>query len=238
VWLAGEILLALASFAAVVIVSAAVPDRTERARWLQGVCARALRVFRIELRIDGPIPTSGLLVCNHLSYLDILILSATTGCIFVSKCEVKSWPVFGWFASMAGTLFLRRDRRSDVARMTREMRGALDDGALVALFPEGTTSDGREVLPFKSSLIEPATQSRHAVWAGLIEYDLEDGSVADEVCYWRDMALAPHLMNLLGKRGIHARLRFTRVQEGGADRKQLARQLRAEVVRLREAVVS
>jgi 1-acyl-sn-glycerol-3-phosphate acyltransferase len=233
-WLAGEVILALMKFVALVTAHAGTPDRMTRARWLQSVCQRALRVFHIELRVIGPIPTSGLLVCNHLSYLDILILGATTPCVFVSKCEVRRWPVFGWFASLAGTLFLRRDRRSDVARMSRDMRRLLDTGALVVLFPEGTTSDGSTVLPFKSSLLEPATRQPHGLSAGFIEYALTDGGVAEEVCYWRDMTLAPHLLNLLGKRGLEARLRFTRLRQPSQDRKQLARQLHSEVVRLKE----
>jgi 1-acyl-sn-glycerol-3-phosphate acyltransferase len=212
-----------------------IPERKVRARWLQNVCRRVLHVFSLQLRVTGTIPTSGLLVCNHLSYLDILVLGATTPCIFISKCEVRRWPVFGWFASLAGTLFLRRDNRSDVARMIREMRRTLDTGALVVLFPEGTTSDGREVLPFKSSLLESTTRQVHGLSAGLIEYSLADGNVPDEVCYWRDMTLAPHLLNLLGKRGLEARLRFTRLQQPSPDRKQLARQLHSEVVRLKES---
>src|SRR5258708_15386051 len=155
-WLASEIVLALVRFGALIVRRAGIPDRAARTRWLQGVCRRALRVFQVNLRVTGPIPSSGLLACNHLSYLDILVLGATTPCVFVSKCEVRRWPVFGWFASLAGTLFLRREKRSDVARMTREMRRVLDEGQLVVLFPEGTSSDGSSVLPFKSSLLEPA----------------------------------------------------------------------------------
>ena len=234
-WLAGVLVLALIKFVALITAHVGTPDRTTRARWLQNVCRRALRVFHLELRVTGAIPSSGLLVCNHLSYLDIIVLGAAAPCVFVSKCEVRHWPVFGWFASLAGTLFLRRDKRSDVARMTREMRREIEAGALVVLFPEGTTSDGREVLPFKSSLLEPATQQPHGLSAGFIEYALTDGSVADEVCYWRDMTLAPHLLNLLGKRGLEARLSFTELRQASPDRKQLARQLHSEVVRLKEA---
>ena len=235
-WLAGELVLALIKFVALIAAHAGIPDRTTRARWLQNVCRRALRVFHLELRVTGPIPSSGLLVCNHLSYLDILVLGATTPCVFVSKCEVRRWPVFGWFASLAGTLFLRREKRSDAARMIRDMRREMETGALIVLFPEGTTSDGREVLPFKSSLLEPAARQPHGLSAGFLEYALNDGSVADEVCYWRDMTLAPHLVNLLGKRGLEARLCFTELHQASADRKQLARQLRSEVVRLKEAL--
>jgi len=234
-WLAGEVALALIRFVALIAAHLGVADRTTRARWLQDVCRRALRVFNVRLRVTGPVPSSGLLVCNHLSYLDILILGATTPCVFVSKCEVQHWPVFGWFASLAGTLFLHRDKKSDVPRVMREMRRVLNAGALVVLFPEGTTSDGREVLPFKSSLLEPATQQPHGLSAGFIEYSLNDGSVADEVCYWRDMTLLPHLLNLLGKRGLDARLCFTELREVSPDRKHLARQLHSEVLRLKES---
>ena len=234
-WLAGEVVLAVARFAALIAAHVGIPDRSARARWLRHICQRALRVFHVELRVTGLVPSSGLLVCNHLSYLDVLVLGATTPCVFVSKCEVRRWPVFGWCATLAGTLFLRRDRRSDVARLTREMRRALDSGALIALFPEGTTSDGREVLPFKSSLLEPATCQPHALSAGFIEYALADGDVAEEVCYWKDMTLLPHLLNLLGKRGVEARLFFIELRQASPDRKQLARQLHSEVVRLKEA---
>src|SRR6266404_2655913 len=183
-WLASEMVLALGRFAALIIRQGGIPDRVARTRWLQGVCRRTLRVFNASLHVTGPIPSSGLLVCNHLSYLDILVLGATTPCVFVSKCEVRRWPAFGWFASLAGTLFLRREKRSDVARMTLEMGRVLDEGELVVLFPEGTSSDGSKVLPFKSSLLEPATGQPHAVSAGFIEYALNDGEVAEEVCYW------------------------------------------------------
>ena len=135
-WLASEIVLALVRFAALIVRQGGIPDRAARTRWLQGVCRRALRVFKANLHVTGPIPYRGLLVCNHLSYVDVLVLAATTPCVFVSKCEVRRWPVFGWFASLAGTLFLRREKRSDVARMTLEMGRVLDEGELVVLFPK------------------------------------------------------------------------------------------------------
>jgi 1-acyl-sn-glycerol-3-phosphate acyltransferase len=235
-WLAGEVVLGLARFGMLVVRYGRMPSRTARARWLQEVCRRALCVFHLELRVSGAIPSSGLLVCNHLSYLDILVLGAAAPCVFVSKCEVRRWPVFGWFALLAGTLFVRRDKRSDVSRITHEMRRALGIGVLLVLFPEGTTSGGHTVLPFKSSLLEPAMGQPHSLSAGYIEYALNDGSVADEVCYWRDMTLVPHLLNLLGKRSVQARLRFTELRQVSPDRKQLARQLHSEVVRLKESI--
>ena len=88
--------------------------------------------------------------------------------LFVAKHEVKSWPVFGWFSKMGGTLFVDRERRTSVGETTNEIQSALDQGALVVLFPEGTSSDGKTVLPFKSSLLEPATRQSNPLFAGSI----------------------------------------------------------------------
>jgi 1-acyl-sn-glycerol-3-phosphate acyltransferase len=232
-WLSGEIVRALMNFAALMIAACGIPDHAARARWLQRACQRALQVLHLELCVSGPVPRKGLLVCNHLGYLDILVLSATTPCTFVSKCEIKRWPVFGWFASLAGTLFVRRDKRSDVPRAAREMYQAIAKGGLVVLFPEGTTSDGRQVLPFKTSLLQAAQLDPCVLSAASIDYALADGDVTEEVCYWKDMTLLPHLLNLLTKHRLTAEIRFAELQPHSADRKHLARQLHSEVVRLK-----
>jgi 1-acyl-sn-glycerol-3-phosphate acyltransferase len=108
----------------------------------------------------------------------------------------------------------------------------LQNNVLVILFPEGTSSGGQGVLPFKSSLLEPATQQTHSLSVGRIHYELDDGDPVEEVCYWRDMTLAPHLLNLLSKQGIRASVRLAAVRDGSTDRKELARQLHAEVLKL------
>ena len=232
-WLVGEFALAALGYLVHVVF-----HRSDAARacWLQHACRRVLRVFNVSLRTSGPIPARGLLVSNHLGYLDILVLGAITPAVFVAKHEVRSWPVFGWFARLAGTVFVRRERRIGATRATAEIKQALNNGALLALFPEGTSSGGETVLPFKSALLAPATKRNQPLSAGFIRYALEDGSVADEVCYWRDMTLVPHLINLLGKGGISARVSFVQIQEGFGDRKELARRLHSEVMRLKEAL--
>lgn len=178
-------------------------------------------------------PDSGLLVCNHLGYLDIVVLSALNPCIFVAKREVRGWPLFGWLARAGGTIFVERNHRSATANEVMQVSAAIGLGLPVVLFPEGTSSDGATVLPFKSSLLQAAADSRCAVAAAAIDYELAGGSVADEICYWRDMTLLPHLLNLLGKRTIESRIRFSPATRRNADRKSLARELRAEVVSLR-----
>lgn len=235
-WLACEFLLAAMDYPLRAILRRDESRAAARARWLQQACRRVLRVFNVGLDTTGPVPARGLLVSNHLGYLDILILGAIAPAVFVAKSEVRRWPVFGWFARLAGTVFVRRGRRRDAARSAAEISDALDNGALVVLFPEGTSSGGHHVLPFKSALLEPAVRQNSPLHASCIRYTINDGNVAEEVCYWRDMTLVPHLLNLLGKESIFARVAFTPVHKGAEDRKELARRLHAEVVRLKETV--
>jgi 1-acyl-sn-glycerol-3-phosphate acyltransferase len=231
VWLASEIMLAALTFLVMAGLAGRSPSLAARARWLQRSSRRVLRIFKLRLETTGPAPTRGLLVANHLSYLDILVLAAVTPAVFVSKSDVKQWPVFGRLARLAGTLFIDRRRRSDVARLAAEMRRVLDSDLLLVLFPEGTSSNGQGVLPFKSALLQPVAGAQGPLSVAHLSYTLPDGDAGEEVCYWRDMTFAPHLLNLLTKRSVSARVRFAAVEHPAADRKELARQLRAEVER-------
>jgi len=233
-WLTGEFMLAACTYA----IRCGFRQRHAlpgaRAAWLQHTSRRFLRVFHVEMQAFGNVPSSGLLVCNHLSYLDILVLAAVSPCLFGSKSEVKYWPVFGWFARLAGTVFISREKRTQAAQSVNEIEDALRTGVLVVLFPEGTSSGGETVLAFKSSLLASAAGKAHALAAGFLRYELADGEVSEEVCYWKDMNLVPHLVNLLSKRAVHASVRITKLEEGSSNRKILARQLHGEVVRMME----
>lgn len=237
-WMAGEILLVFARFAVLLLRCAGRPSRHQRAEWLHQSCRRVLRVFVNEVAFTGPRPHEGLLICNHLTYLDILLLSAISPCVFISKFEVKYWPVFGWFASLGGTVFVRRERRAEVGGVAEQIRRLLAEGLLVVLFPEGTSSNGQGVLPFKSALLEPAVGQTSPLFAASLDYSLADGVVANDVCYWGDMTLLPHFLNLLKKSFVQARVHFAEVQKPASDRKALARQLQAEVVRLQRGAPS
>jgi 1-acyl-sn-glycerol-3-phosphate acyltransferase len=232
----GELALAALSYAARCAFRGKPSKPVARALWMQHCARRLLRAMGVESEVFGPIPARGLLVCNHLSYVVILVIGAIAPAVFVAKREVKHWPVFGWLASLAGTIFVDRERRTDAGRLAEEIQAVIDSGVLVILFPEGTSSDGRTVLPFKSSLLEPAARQKHPITAGLIGYELEDGDVGEEVCYWKDMTLLPHMLNLMGKRGIRASLRLGQLSGGSTDRKELARQLHKKVMGLRETV--
>ena len=210
-------------------------QRIERAAWLSRSSRRHLKIFDYSADVAGDIPKSGILISNHLSYLDILAICAVTPAVFVSKAEVRSWPLFGWFATIAGTVFVDRTRRTQVGEVNQEIETALAAGCLVVIFPEGTSSNGKEILPFRTSLLEPAARGPHEISVGWLHYELDrgDGDAANEVCYWGDHNFFPHLLNLLGKKSIRATLRFAKFQRTTDDRKELAKQLHAAVSELK-----
>ena len=203
--------------------------RAARAAWLQRATLRHLKIFGFTSEITGTIPRTGLLVSNHLSYLDILVLGSLTPAVFVSKADVRSWPVFGWLAALAGTVFIERERRLHVGAVNAQIQSALDDGMLVVIFPEGTSSNGADVLPFRSPLLEPVAGGTHHITISRLQYSLQDGDAANEACYWGDHSFFPHLLNLLGKRALHAKVHFAPYGSSTADRKELAKQLHATV---------
>lgn len=207
--------------------------RPARAAWLSRSARRHIQIFGYTADIAGEIPKSGLLVSNHLSYLDILAICSAAPSVFVSKADVKRWPVFGLLATLGGTVFIERERRTHVGEVNREIETALADGVLVVVFPEGTSSDGQTVLPFRASLLEPALRGGHEISVSWIHYELADGNAANEVCYWGDHTFFTHLVNLLGKKSVHASLRFGKFQRTTEDRKELARQLREAVLELK-----
>jgi lyso-ornithine lipid O-acyltransferase len=233
-WLVTQVALAAVRWLWSALRDGGAPGWRERAAWLHRASCRGLRLFDLELQVTGPIPSSGLLLANHLGYLDILVLSALTPAVFVAKREVRRWPVFGSLACMAGTLFVHRERRADTARLAPELARLLEAGALVVIFPEGTSSDGGKVLPFRSSLLEAAVWRGTPVHTAYLEYTLDDGDPGAEVCFWGTMALVPHLWNLLGKARVRARVVFSETTACSADRKALARVAHNEVLRLKD----
>ena len=187
----------------------------------------------LEVRVFGDVPTGGLVVSNHISYLDIVGLSVVTGCAFVSKKEVADWPLFGAYAQKGATIFLDRERRGAVADVASLMKGHLDAQIPVVLFPEGTSTDATGVLPFRTSLFEPVIQLGGPVVPCGLRYSVAEGSVRDEIAYWGDMDLVHHMPNLLTKNGVKLEIHFGKPRTG-RDRKELARSLRADVCKLAE----
>ena len=210
----------------------------ECAEWLHQSCARGLSAINVRVSSTGTLPVQGLIVSNHLSYLDILVLSAAVPCVFVSKAEVERWPIFGRYARWAGSVFVRRHDRADAARANDSVTESLRMGVPVVLFPEGTTSDGRSVQRFHSTMLQPAIDAGAPVTPCSIRYERDDGVVEREVCWWGDMPLLPHALNLLAKKTIRATIVFGAPTPAIGDRKQLSQILHDEVFRLHEKLQS
>lgn len=200
-----------------------------RAAILQKWSARLLSGMKVQITVDGEPPATGLIVSNHLSYLDILVFSTVAQCAFVSKREVRSWPGVGWIASLSGTIYIDRSRKSDTHAIQPKIQAALANGVRLVVFPEGTSTDGSHVLHFHSSLFQPALDCEASVTAACLNYSITDGDASVEACYWGDMRLVPHLLNLLTKQSIQARVTFSRQHYHFIDRKQAARRMQQEV---------
>lgn len=212
-------------------------DAVTRARWLQRTCRRALRVLEVRVVERGARPERVLIGANHLSYLDIIVLAACCPVVFVSKREVRNWPLFGWFAEKAGTRFIDRNRRGDVVRTADELTPAIEAGLTVVVFLEGTTTAGDRVLPFKSSLLEPAVRARWRVVPTALDYQVPAGrSAPTEVCWWGDMTLPPHLLNITTLPWIEAHVAWGHVEVADGDRKELATRLHRQVVQLKSSL--
>jgi lyso-ornithine lipid O-acyltransferase len=210
-------------------------DYRARALWLQKWARRLLSALNIHHECVGQPPANGILASNHLSYMDIPILAAHAPIVFVAKKEVRTWPFIGWCTRCAGTLFIDRQKKSDVKRMALEFEPILDTGVLLGLFLEGTSTNGHQVLPFRSSLLEPAESHHWPVTAVRVGYKIEDGSVENEVCYWGDMTFFPHFLNLLSKREIRASVTYGSTLPPGLDRKEMACALHSQVNALNTA---
>jgi 1-acyl-sn-glycerol-3-phosphate acyltransferase len=204
----------------------------ERARWLHRWCAALLPRVGVRVESSGTPPAQGMVVANHLSYLDIIVLSAVQPCIFVAKHEIRGWPLFGRMARLAGTVFINRQRKTELGKVQEDLQQALHAEVPTVLFPEGTVSDGTTVLPFRSPLFEPAVRLGVSIAAAYLSYGLTEGSVENEVCYWGDVALVPHLLNMLSKREIQARVVFGHEARCYGERKQAALETRQQVLAL------
>ena len=190
--------------------------------WAAGVRIRA---------VGTPLKRNVLFLSNHTSWLDIMILAGSTGTAFVSKEEVARWPVAGWLARINRTVFIARAQRSAVKGQADALRDALASGRPVALFPEGTTEGGHEVLPFRASLLAALFPPlpRLLVQPVAIGFD----RVAHDIAWIGDEGSGDNAKRVLSRRGIiPVRLHFLAPidPKGMADRKELAARAHTEIV--------
>ncbi len=203
--------------------------RVTLARLWAKACARLLGMKVVR---EGHAPAGAfLLVSNHLSYVDIILLLSTVRAVFVSKADVAAWPVLGPLARLAGTLFIERQRKKDVLRVSGEIRRILERGMGIILFPEGTSTAGAEVHAFRSSLLEPAAKLSLPVRYASIRYSTPAGEPPAHlaVSWWGEMTFGPHVRDLLRLSGFEARIVFGAEPIEDPDRKSLARKLHGAV---------
>lgn len=208
------------------------PTLAERAEWLHHACRGCLKALDIVVSLQGKMPPGGMIVSNHLSYLDILCLSSIAPCVFVSKSEVRRWPVFGRLATNGGTIYIDRESKADAHRVAKEMEDALRSGVRVVLFPEGTSSDGSTILRFHAPLFESAVRAGVAITPAALLYEMSEGNPATDVCYWGDMAFGSHFLKLLSKGDVRAKVALGTPRRGFSDRKEASTAMRSEVVEL------
>jgi 1-acyl-sn-glycerol-3-phosphate acyltransferase len=210
------------------------PARNERVqRWARGM----LHVLGIELEVRGEPPRHGpvLLVANHISWLDILVMHAARHCRFVSKSEVRHWPLIGTLATGAGTLYIERESRRDALRVVHHMAARLKAGDILAVFPEGTTSDGVDLLPFHANLIQAAVSADVPAQPVALDFiDAASSRRSLSPCYIGDDTLVASLWRTVTGPGFKALVSFGEPQHvHGRDRRAWAADLRLAVRELR-----
>jgi len=180
----------------------------QRAHWLHRSCRRVLGALGIHVTVHGRPAARGLVVSNHLSYLDIMILSAAMPCFFVAKAEIARWPYFGRAARTGATIFIDRQSRASTIEVAGFLSERLELPVPVLLFPEGTSSDGSSVLRFHSSLFEPAVAASAPITAAAVRYVLHDGASERDLCWFDDALFLPHIWKTLGVSGFSAEATF------------------------------
>jgi len=201
--------------------------RFEVQQWSQ----RMLCAMGVQLRVVGDAPPCGplLVVANHVSWLDILVLNAARPARFVSKSDVKRWPLLGGLVAGAGTLFIERESRRDAMRVVHHMAEALLAGDVVAVFPEGTTGNGQSLLPFHANLLQPAVSTGSPVQpVGVAYRHPVSGERSDAPVYVGDTTLVASIWRTLSApNGVMAWVVHGEVLTGfESDRRVLAQEVR------------
>lgn len=178
-----------------------------------------LVVHHDERRVDA----GTMVVGNHVSWLDIYVINAWRPTPFVSKAEVRAWPVVGWLAAKLDTAFVQRDKRSDAKRIMHELAQRLQSGRPICVFPEGTTSDGVEVLPFHANLFQAAVSAGAPVQPICLMYEDAHGCQSTAPAYVGDITLGQSLGALLRNRPLTVHLYVGEVLDAVTERRTLAR---------------
>lgn len=213
---------------------------TQKEERIQAWALELLARLAIKLIVKGQPCQAGpaLLASNHISWLDIMVLHAARHCRFVSKSELQHWPLVGTLATGAGTLYIERESRRDAMRVVHHMAECLRQGEVLAVFPEGTTGDGTQLLPFHANLLQAAISAQAPVQPVALHFaDEVTGAVSFAPCYIGDDTLVRSIWRTLSAKGVVAVLHFGTPQlANGRDRRAWAADLRTTIQTLRGEV--
>src|SRR5215472_9798801 len=206
-------------------------------RWIRGFTWLMRRILHIKITVEGDpgqLQRGGyVIISNHFGYLDGIVLGSLFPVIFVSKNEVKSWPIIGWWTTLCGTVFINRQKKGLIPLAVNEMSRKLKQGANILLFPEGAATNGDRMLPFQTAPLAAPLRSRAIIVPITLAYQSVEGKPVsaanrDLIYCYDDMPDAPHFWKLLALRRIEARVTIrpkidcSRYEDNSAGRKKLA----------------
>ncbi len=189
-------------------------------------CGGLLRAFHIKVVTFGELPPSStkgvMFVANHISWSDIHALNSKIALRFIAKAEIRSWPVFGYLVAKANTLFIDRSKKQEAAKIVNITAASLMAGDNLCFFPEGTTTDGKQVLPFKSSVLQAAIAANSLIWPVAIRYVNADGSINTNIAYAGEISLIDSMHQVIKQKNTCVELHFlSPIDSAGKDRRHL-----------------
>ncbi len=193
---------------------------------------RFLGLTGVHTEHEGEVPHAGLIVMNHISWLDVIVLNAIAPSRFVSKSEVAHWPFVGYLCTKSGTLYIDRSRKTAARKTNQLIADALANEERVAVFPEGTTTAGDELRHFHAALLQPAILSASRVYPATLRYHDTGGVRSSAVSYVGDETLVGSVWQLLGAKYVIARIEFGPPEDAsGRHRRDLAGALHSTISR-------
>ena len=209
-------------------------DHAGRERRIQRWSAQLIAICGVSLQVNHTAqaePVSpALIICNHISWLDIFVINSVHACRFVAKSDIRDWPLIGWLCDKSGTIFIARGKQRDVRRIYAGLVQSIHNGERVAFFPEGTTSAQGTVLPFHANLFEAAIEAQVPVQAYAIRYRDAAGNYHPAADFIGEMSFAESVLMILRHPAMHAELiRLPAVSSAGAHRRELAVTMRTKI---------
>ena len=202
-----------------------ISTKKQQEKIIQFWCKRLLSIFEIKVELQGLDSfllnqKQYLMVANHISWMDIIVIQSIKPSIFVAKSDVASWPLFGWVAQMTGTIFIKREKVSDIKKALKKMKRRLIKRS-VCIFPEGTSTSGRYLLPFKSNLFQSSIDTNKSILPLCLRYK-QKGMYSDKVAFIDDMSLVDSIIKIKNENDMSVEVDVLQPIRPRGNRKELA----------------